>query len=110
MKDDGGGVAAGADDGLGHQLVEAHVLGRRRRLAVARQGDEVADEVAELLGLLDHVVEQGAPVDLAHRRRVAQDLDVRAQRGHRRAQLVRGVGHQLALLGLGGLQARRASR
>ena len=99
-------MAAGADDRLGHELVEAHVLGRRRRLAVAGQRDEVGDEVAELLGLLDDVVEQRAAVGLAHRRRVAQDLDVRAQRGHRRAQLVRGVGHELALLGLRGLQAR----
>ena len=103
---DGRRVAPGADDRLGHELVEAHVLGRRRRLAVARQRDEVGDEVAELLGLLDHVVEQRAAVDLVHRRRVAQDLDVRAQRGHRRAQLVRGVGDELALLGLRGLQAR----
>ena len=106
VKDDRGRVAPGADDRLGHELVEAHVLGRRRRLAVAGQRDEVGDEVAELLGLLDDVVEQRAAVGLAHRRRVAQDLDVRAQRGHRRAQLVRGVGHELALLGLRGLQAR----
>ena len=99
-------MAARAHDRLGHELVEAHVLGRGRRLAVAGQRDEVADEVAQLLGLLDDVVEQCAPVGLAHRRGVAQHLDVGAHRGHRGAQLVRGVGHQLALLGLRGLQAR----
>jgi hypothetical protein len=47
-----------------------------------------------------------AAVGVAHPRRVAQHLHVGAQRRHRRAQLVRRVCDELALLGLRGLQAR----
>ena len=87
-------MAARAVDGLGHELVEADVLDRRGGVAVAGELDEVGDEVAELLGLLDDVVEQRVALGLRQVRRVAQDLDVRAQARDRRAQLVRRVGDQ----------------
>ena len=77
------------------------------RLVAAGELDQVADERAELLALLDDVGEQapailGLELDL-----LEQDLDVGAQARHRRAQLVRGVGDELAL-GADGLVERLA--
>ena len=82
-----------------------HVLDRRVALVAAGQLDEVAHEPAELLGLADHVAQQRAPLALLELGAGEQDLHVGPQRGHRRAQLVRGVGHELALGGLRGLHA-----
>ena len=53
----------------------------------------------------DHVAQQRAPLALLELGAGEQDLHVGAQRGHRGAQLVRGVGHEPALGGLRGLHA-----
>ena len=59
--------------------------------------DQVADERAQLLALLDDVGEQPLAVLVVELGAGQQHLDVGAQAGHRRAQLVRGVGDELAL-------------
>ena len=80
------------------QQVQPHVLGVRARLLAAGEIDQVVHQQRELLDLLDHVAEQPAMFLRVHvLALLLQDLDVRAQAGHRRAQLVRGVGHELAL-------------
>ena len=80
------------------QLVEPQLLVRLAvRLAVARQLDQIADQLAELLDLGDEVGPQALAIGLGQRARRAQDLEVGAQRSERRAQLVRGVGHEPAL-------------
>ena len=67
---------------------------------VAGQLDQVADQGAQLLDLGADVVEQ-LEARLGRQRRVAlglaEQVEVGAQRGERRAQLVAGVGHQPAL-------------
>ncbi len=80
-----------------HELIEPHVLDRVGRLLLARQLDEVADQAAQLLQLLDDVAQQPPPLLLGQPRRQRQHLDVRAQARQRRAQLVRGVGDELPL-------------
>ena len=93
-------VAPGAVERLGDDLVEAHVVrGRRSRpRRLARELHEVADEDAELLGLGLEVVEQRPAVGLRQLGgRRPQDLEVRPQARHGRAELVRRVGHEPAL-------------
>ncbi len=99
-----GGVPAGAIDDLGHDQVQAHVLGVRARLLAAREVDQVVHQQRQLLDLLDHVVQQPPALAGVHVLRLLQDLDVRAQAGDRCAQLVRGVGHELALRVHGGVE------
>ena len=91
-------VASGANQRFVHNPVQANVLGRADWQITPGQLDDVADQCAELLGLLEHVGEQ-APAILPGEliSLLEQHLDVRAQAGDRRAQLVRGVGHKLAL-------------
>ena len=81
------------------QLVQPHVLGLAARLVAARELDQVGDEHPQLGRLLLDVGQQ--PRALVGRQGVGlrQHLDVRAQAGDRRAQLVRGVGDELALGG-----------
>ena len=81
------------------QFVEPHVLALAPRLVAARELDQVGDEHPELGRLLLDVGQQ--PRALVGRQRVGlrQHLDVRAQARDRRAQLVRGVGDELALGG-----------
>ena len=67
------------------------------RLLAAREFDQIVHQQRQLLDLLDHVGEQALAFVGLHVVRLLQDLDVRAQAGDGRAQLVRGVGHQLAL-------------
>ena len=95
-------MPARALHGLGHERVEADVLHRVGRLLAAGELDHVAHERGELLRLLDDVGEQGAALLGREPVAVEQHLGVRAQGGHRRAQLVRRVGHELALGGAGG--------
>ena len=68
---------------------------------VAGQLDQVADQRGQLLDLGAHVVEQlGAGLRRQPRRRLVglgEQVEVGAQRGERGAQLVAGVGDQLAL-------------
>ena len=93
-------VAARALDRVGGDQVEAHVsgrLGHRLGPGLAGELDQLADQGGHLVDLLDEVVQQL----LARLRRqlvpAREDLDVRLQAGERRAQLVRGVGHELPL-------------
>ena len=87
------------------QPVEPHVLDRGRvGLLVAGELDEVADERGQLLELRDHVGAQPLAVAGVRRPAAGQHLEVRAQRGERRAQLVRGVGDELALRALRALE------
>ena len=104
----------------GHDGVRAPRPGRRPRPGrprthragrlVARELHQVADQRGQLLDLRAHVVEQlGA--GLGRQRRVhsawREQVEVGAQRGERRPQLVAGVGHQPTLPVAGG--ATRAS-
>ncbi len=77
------------------------------RLVAARQLDQVAHERRQLLALLDDVGEQAAAVLRVELAALEQHLDVRPQARNRRAQLMRGVGDQLAL-GAHRLVERRA--
>ncbi len=87
------------------QLVQAQRLVRLvRRLAVARELDEVADQLAQLLELEHEVAAQALAVGRRQRAPRPEDLEVGAQRRERRAQLVRGVGHEPALRPLGLVQ------
>ena len=74
---------------------------RERHRVVAGQLDEVADQRGHLLDLGADVVQQlGARPRAASRRRavgLGEQVEVGAQRGQRGAQLVAGVGDQLAL-------------
>ena len=87
-------------DRLGDERVEPHVVGLVGRPVAARQLDQVGDQRRELLGLVDDVAEQQPPLLRREVLLLEQQLGVRAQGGHRRAQLVRGVGDELALGGL----------
>jgi hypothetical protein len=86
-------------DRLGDQHVEPHVLDGHVALLVAGELDHVADQRSQLLGLLHHVGEQRASLGGRQVVAVEQDFRVRAQRRHRRAQLVRRVRDELPLRG-----------
>ena len=93
----GGGVPARAFGDIAHEHVQAQVLGVGAGLLAAGEFDQVVHQQRQLADLLDDVGQQAlAFVDL-HVLRLLEDLDVRAQAGDGRAQLVRGVGDQLAL-------------
>ena len=66
-------------------------------VALAGEVDQVADEVGQLLELVDDVGEQRAAVLVGEQVGVDEDLDVGAEAGERRAELVGGVGDELAL-------------
>ena len=79
-----------------HELVERERLACVDRPTVAGGLDEIADQGRELLDAADGCAEHAlAPFDGQIRPR--QQLDVRAVRGQRRPQLVRGVRDQLLL-------------
>ncbi len=67
------------------------------RLRSARQLDDVADERRQLVELRDDVGPQALAIGLRQLVGVLQHLDVRAQAGDRRTQLVAGVRHQVTL-------------
>ncbi len=90
-------VAPGALDRLGRDEVEPDVLALGRLLFLARELHELGDESAHLLELLDHVAEEALSFVGCHRLVARENLDVRAEAGERSAQLVRGVGDELAL-------------
>ena len=97
-------VPAGPLHCLGDERVESHVVHLVGGLVAARELDQVGDQGGQLLRLVDHVVEQGAALGRCQVLLLEQQLGVGPQRGHGRAQLVRGVGDELALSGLGMLQ------
>jgi hypothetical protein len=84
------------DSGLGNQ-VEPDVLRLLRVLLGARELDQLRDQRRHLAELLDHVAEKPLPLLGRKRAFAGEHLDVRAQAGERRAQLVRRVRHELAL-------------
>ena len=80
-----------------HDLVDAHVVHDVARLRAARELDDVADERGELVELRDDVGAQALALVLGQPVGVLQHLDVGAQARDRRAQLVAGVGDEMAL-------------
>ena len=97
-------MPAGALGDLADEQVEAQFLGVRARLLAAREFDQVVHQQRQLLDLLDHVAQQPPALAGVHVSGLLQDLDVRAQAGDGRAQLVRGVGDELALRVNGGVE------
>src|SRR6266550_3877146 len=75
-------------DHLVHDLVELKLLEGHRALLVARHLDKVADESGEALDLAHQIAEELPALE---------ELEVRAQAGERRPQLMGRVGHQLTL-------------
>ncbi len=87
------------------QPVEPYVLDRGRvGRVVAGELDQVADERGQLLELRHQVGAQPRAVAGVRRPAAGEYLEVGPQRGQRRAQLVRGVGDELALRALGALE------
>ena len=91
------GAALGPLDERAHDLVDAHVVDDVARLRAARELDDVADERGQLVELRDDVGAQALALGLGQPVGVLEHLDVGAQAGDRRAQLVAGVGHEVAL-------------
>ncbi len=63
--------------------------------------DEFVHELGELRHLVGEVVEDGCPVPFRHRRLTSQQVDVRAHRRERGAELVGGVANEPVLLSAG---------
>ena len=104
-----GGVPVGALDGLADDRGPGARPRCRRGLLAAGEVDQVVDEQRQLLDLLDDVAEQLLALGGVHVVGLLEDLDVGAQARDRRAQLVRGVGDELALGVHGGVErAHRA--
>lgn len=81
---------------LEHDVVEIDLfVGRRRALVEPRQREQIGDQGLEPGGLGEHAVQHGG-----RRRAIGvrqRDLDLHAGGGDRAAQLVRRIGHELAL-------------
>ena len=92
-----GPVAACALDRVRGDEVEADVLRLGRRLVAPRELDQLGDQRRHLRQLLGDVAQQCLPVRGGHGLVAREHLDVRAQAGQRRAQLVRRVGDELPL-------------
>ncbi len=82
---------------VAHEEVEPQRLPRRRLLVAPGQLGQVADEVGELLELHQDVVDQDRAVLGAQLVDAADDLEVGAQAGEGRAQLVGRVEDELTL-------------
>ena len=103
-------AALGALHERAHDLVDAHVVHDVARLGAAGQLDDVAHERRQLVELRDDVGAQALAIGLGQPVGVLQHLDVGAQAGDRRAQLVAGVRDEVALRLGRAARARRASR
>ena len=90
-------AAAGALDAAGHQVGEVELLELALRRALARELDEVADQAGQLAQLRQQVLAQLGPLVGRQLAGAREQLDVGLHGGERGAQLVRGVGDQLAL-------------
>ncbi len=90
-------MTAGALHRLADQAIESDVGGRRVDLVAASELDHIGDQRAELLGSRIEPDEDAAALGRRQVLVLAQDLDVRAQARDRRAELVGGVGDELAL-------------
>ena len=78
-------------------VIEAHVPEVSALLGAAGQLHDVPDQRRQLVELLDHVGAQRVAILGREQALVAHELQVGADRGDRGAELVRGVGHQVAL-------------
>jgi AraC-like DNA-binding protein len=94
-----GRASACARERLADEHVQAHVLGFEvpRGLLAAGEIDQVVDQRRQLLDPVDHLAQQLLALARVDIRLLLQNFNVRTQARHRRAQLVRSVGHQLAL-------------
>ena len=101
--DDVAVVAASMLDRGGCDFVEAYVFERAGLDVAAGEFDDVGHERAELLGLIEQVGQQTSTGLRGERLALFfdEDFEVRTQGRDRRAQLVRGVGDELALSGDG---------
>src|SRR6185503_10902292 len=90
--------AAHVVDRFADDLVEPNILDRKGRLLVASEIDEIAHERREALDLTDELYEHLLALLRIRRLSACEQLEIRAQAGQRRPQLVRGVGDKLALL------------
>ncbi len=88
------------------EQVETDVLGLLRLRLAARELDELGYERGHLGELADDVVEQLLPLVVRHVPVPSEHLDVRAQAGQRRSQLVRGIRDELSLGAVGLLERR----
>ena len=90
-------VSACTLDRVRGEQVEAHLLRLGDVLLPAREVDQLGDQRRHLAELLDQVVQEPLALSRWERAIARQHLDVRAQAGQRRAQLVRRVGDELPL-------------
>ncbi len=90
-------IAPGPRERLLDDAVKPDRLRRAGGQIAAGELDQVTDEPAQLLALLDDVGEQTPTVLLTEFSALEQHLDVRAQARHRRAQLMGCVSDELAL-------------
>src|SRR5499427_5774910 len=84
-------------DRLGNDPVETYLFTLFGALVAAGQVDQVPDQAGELFDLRDDVLEQPVAVGSLEVRGALQYLDVRAKARKRGAELVGGVGDELAL-------------
>ena len=90
-------AALRALDQRGDDAVDADVVEHAPGLAAARELDDVADQRRQLVELGDDVRAQRGALVLGQPVGVLERLDVRPQARDRRAQLVAGVGDEVAL-------------
>src|SRR6185503_6373041 len=91
-------AAAHVVDRFADDLVEPNILDRKGRLFVARKVDEIAHQRRQAFDLTDELYEHLLALLWIGRLPAREQLEIRAQAGERRSQLVRGVGDELALL------------
>ena len=89
--------AAHAGDLLEHELVEVDLgeVGDVAVLVDARELEQLRDRLLEAVVLREHALRDDGPVDVVAAPQ--RDLELRANDGDGTAQLVRRVGHELAL-------------
>ena len=81
------------------EQVQAHGLAVRCGLVVAREVEQVGDQLVQLAGLLPGRSDEGGRLGVRQPGAVLQQVEVRGDAGQRGAQLVRCVGDELALCG-----------
>ena len=91
-------------DDLVRDLVESQLFERHRYLFVASDLDEIVDQFRHPLHLAHEIAEHLLSLGGIRRLSALEQLEVGAQAGERRAQLVRGVGDQLTLRAQRGFQ------
>ena len=84
---------------LAGEQVQAHGLAVRRGLVVAREVEQVGDQLVQLTGLLPGCSHEGGRLGVRQSGAVLEKVEVRGDAGQRGAQLMRCVGDELALRG-----------